>query len=88
MADAVLKGQKPEVNDTKDYDNGIKVVPSYLLQPVIVDKDNYQKELIDSGYSPPRSWRPAGPGRSPGADPPGGRPDAYVGTDPAREPAP
>ncbi|MCP2245907.1 multiple monosaccharide ABC transporter substrate-binding protein [Lentzea aerocolonigenes] len=50
MADAVLKGGKPEVNNTKDYDNGNKVVPSYLLQPVTVDKSNYQKELIDSGY--------------------------------------
>ncbi|WP_086664802.1 multiple monosaccharide ABC transporter substrate-binding protein [Lentzea kentuckyensis] len=50
MADAVLKGGKPEVNNTKDYDNGVKVVPSFLLQPVPVDKDNYKKELIDSGY--------------------------------------
>ena len=50
MADAVLKGEKPEVNNTKDYDNGNKVVPSYLLQPVIVDKDNYQKVLVDTGY--------------------------------------
>ena len=50
MADAVLKGGKPEVNNTKDYDNGNKVVPSYLLDPVIVDKDNYQKVLVDTGY--------------------------------------
>ncbi len=50
MADTVLKGSKPEVNNTKDYDNGKKVVPSYLLQPVTVDKTNYQKELVDSGY--------------------------------------
>jgi putative multiple sugar transport system substrate-binding protein len=50
MADAVLKGDKPEVNNTTDYDNGKKVVPSYLLQPVVVDKSNYQKELIQSGY--------------------------------------
>ncbi len=50
MADAVLKGDKPEVNNTKDYDNGEKVVPSYLLNPVIVNKDNYKKELIDTGY--------------------------------------
>jgi putative multiple sugar transport system substrate-binding protein len=50
MADAVLKGDKPEVNNTKDYDNGKKVVPSYLLQPVIVDKTNYQKVIVDSGY--------------------------------------
>ncbi|MEU5995820.1 multiple monosaccharide ABC transporter substrate-binding protein [Spirillospora sp. NPDC047418] len=50
MADAVLKGDKPEVNNTKDYDNGEKVVPSYLLNPVIVNKDNYKKELVDTGY--------------------------------------
>ncbi|MEV0274083.1 MAG: sugar-binding protein [Hamadaea sp.] len=50
MADAVLKGGKPEVNNTKDYDNGVKVVPSYLLEPVVVYKDNYQKALIDTGY--------------------------------------
>ncbi|MFC7246994.1 multiple monosaccharide ABC transporter substrate-binding protein [Catellatospora aurea] len=50
MADAVLKGGKPEVNNTKDYDNGIKVVPSYLLEPIVVYKDNYQATLVDTGY--------------------------------------
>ena len=50
MADAVLKGGKPEVNNTTDYNNGVKVVPSYLLQPVVVYKDNYQQQLIDTGY--------------------------------------
>jgi len=50
MADATLKGGKPEVNNTKDYDNGKKIVPSYLLDPVVVYKDNYQKVLIDGGY--------------------------------------
>jgi putative multiple sugar transport system substrate-binding protein len=50
MADAVLKGGKPEVNNTTDYENGKKIVPSFLLQPVTVDKSNYQKELVDSGY--------------------------------------
>ncbi|MET7620136.1 multiple monosaccharide ABC transporter substrate-binding protein [Streptomyces sp. NPDC005408] len=50
MVDAALKGEKPETNDTKSYDNGAKVVPAYLLNPVSVDKDNYKKELIDTGY--------------------------------------
>jgi putative multiple sugar transport system substrate-binding protein len=49
MANAILSGDEPEVNNTTDYDNGEKVVPSYLLEPVIVDKSNYQV-LIDSGY--------------------------------------
>ncbi|MET9252772.1 multiple monosaccharide ABC transporter substrate-binding protein [Streptomyces sp. NPDC048182] len=50
MVDALLTGKKPEVNDTKTYDNGAKVVPSYLLDPVAVDKANYQKVVVDSGY--------------------------------------
>jgi putative multiple sugar transport system substrate-binding protein len=50
MADAVLKGQTPQTNNTTDYNNGIKVVPSMLLQSVIVDKTNYKKELVDTGY--------------------------------------
>jgi putative multiple sugar transport system substrate-binding protein len=50
MADTVLKGQSPEVNNTKDYDNGNKVVPSYLLEPVIVDKSNYEDILVGAGY--------------------------------------
>ncbi len=37
MVDAMLAGKTPEVNDTKTYNNGVKVVPSYLLKPVSVD---------------------------------------------------
>ncbi|GGQ61950.1 sugar ABC transporter substrate-binding protein [Streptomyces griseorubens] len=50
MVDALLNDKKPETNDTESYDNGAKVVPAYLLEPVAVDKDNYKKELVDSGY--------------------------------------
>nr|WP_190197299.1 multiple monosaccharide ABC transporter substrate-binding protein [Streptomyces djakartensis] len=50
MVDAALNDKKPELNDTKTYDNGVKVVPAYLLKPVSVDKSNYQKVVIDSGY--------------------------------------
>ncbi|WP_129309344.1 multiple monosaccharide ABC transporter substrate-binding protein [Streptomyces sp. L2] len=50
MVDDSLKGKKPQVNDTKTYDNGAKVVPAYLLQPVSVDQSNYQKVLVDGGY--------------------------------------
>lgn len=50
MTLAVLAGEEPEVNNTTDYDNGVKVVPSYLLQPVIVTKDLITKELVDTGY--------------------------------------
>jgi putative multiple sugar transport system substrate-binding protein len=50
MAIAILNGTEPEVNDTTTYDNGVKVVPSFLLTPYIVTVDNYQELLIDSGY--------------------------------------
>ena len=50
MVDALLQGGAPEINDTETYDNGVKVVPSYLLEPVSVDASNYQTIVIDSGY--------------------------------------
>jgi putative multiple sugar transport system substrate-binding protein len=50
MVDALLQGSEPEINDTSTYDNGVKVVPSYLLEPVAVDESNWEKILIDSGY--------------------------------------
>jgi putative multiple sugar transport system substrate-binding protein len=50
MVDAVMTGKEPEVTDTKTYDNGVKVVPSYLLKPVVVNKDNWKEVLVDSGY--------------------------------------
>ena len=50
MVDAVLAGKQPEINDTKTYNNGVKVVPSYLLKPVLVDAGNWKKVLVDSGY--------------------------------------
>ena len=50
MVDAVLSGKQVPVNDSKTYNNGVKVVPSYLLKPVVVYKSNWEKALIDSGY--------------------------------------
>jgi putative multiple sugar transport system substrate-binding protein len=50
MVEALLQGGEPEINDTSTYDNGVKVVPSYLLKPVPVDATNWQPILIDSGY--------------------------------------
>jgi putative multiple sugar transport system substrate-binding protein len=40
MVTALQKGQTPTVNDTKSYNNGVKVVPANLLPPVIVTKEN------------------------------------------------
>lgn len=50
MVDSLLTGKEAEVNDTETYDNGKKIVPSYLLKPISVDQDNYEEILIDSGY--------------------------------------
>ncbi|WP_055489869.1 multiple monosaccharide ABC transporter substrate-binding protein [Streptomyces sp. TP-A0356] len=50
MIDDVLNKKTPQVNDTKTYDNGTKVVPAYLLQPVSVDKSNYEDVLVKGGY--------------------------------------
>ncbi len=50
MVDAIVSGGEPEINDTKTYDNGVKVVPSYLLEPVSVDVNNYKDVLVGSGY--------------------------------------
>ena len=50
MVDALLQGGTPEINDTSTYDNGVKVVESYLLEPVSVDKSNWEEIVIGSGY--------------------------------------
>lgn len=40
MVQSLQTGGEPTVNDTKSYNNGVKVVPAYLLPPVIVTKAN------------------------------------------------
>jgi putative multiple sugar transport system substrate-binding protein len=50
MVDTVLGGKEPEINDTKTYNNGVKVVPSYLLVPHTVGKADIKAALVDSGY--------------------------------------
>ncbi|MCR5633475.1 MAG: sugar-binding protein [Eubacterium sp.] len=63
LGDAILNGQTPDASlidnagwsfdcayDTSSYDNGTGIIPSYLLVPTVVTKDNIQKELVDTGY--------------------------------------
>lgn len=50
MGDALLKGESPEVNDVTSYDNGVTVVPTYLLAPVVVTATNYESLLVGGGY--------------------------------------
>jgi putative multiple sugar transport system substrate-binding protein len=49
-AEAFLNDEDPEANNTEDYDNGVKVVPSYLLEVETVTAENIQSSLVDSGY--------------------------------------
>lgn len=50
MALSILEGSEAEVNDTETYDNGVKIVPSYLLEPQSVDKDNVESLLVESEF--------------------------------------
>ncbi|MCW1932510.1 multiple monosaccharide ABC transporter substrate-binding protein [Pararhodobacter zhoushanensis] len=50
MVEALINGTEPEINDTSTYDNGVLVVPSYLLSPVSVDASNWEGVLLGSGY--------------------------------------
>jgi putative multiple sugar transport system substrate-binding protein len=50
MVDAIMQNKEPEINDTKTYDNGTGIIPSYLCDPVFATTDNYKSLLIDSGY--------------------------------------
>ena len=50
MVDGALNDTEVEVNDEETYDNGVKVVPSFLIPSVIVTADNYEKELVESEY--------------------------------------
>jgi putative multiple sugar transport system substrate-binding protein len=50
MVKAIMSDEEPTVNDTTSYDNGVKVVPSFLCEPVFADVNNYEEILVDSGY--------------------------------------
>ncbi len=93
-AQAFLEGNEPEANDTETYDNGVKVVPSYLLPIETVYKDDIQTKLVDSGYGPAAAVAPGpphcprhphGPGR--GVTPPEILPARAGGRPPPRPPA-
>ncbi|BBG00119.1 MULTISPECIES: multiple monosaccharide ABC transporter substrate-binding protein [Pseudonocardia] len=49
-AKAFLEGGVPEANDTTTYENGVKVVPAFLLPVQTVYQDNITEVLVDSGY--------------------------------------
>ncbi len=50
MVDCYLLGEEVPINDTETYNNGVKVIDSFLCDPVFADVNNYAELLIDSGY--------------------------------------
>lgn len=50
MINAITEGKEVPVNDKETYDNGEKIVPTNLANPISVDKENYKAELIDTDY--------------------------------------
>lgn len=63
LGEVLIKGEKPDGSfisnsnwgfdctyDISSYNNGTVNVPSYILVPTVVTKDNLQKELVDTGY--------------------------------------
>lgn len=61
LAQEIMKGNTPGAElaktfdcecafDTKSYDNGTGIIPSYLLTPTVVTKDNIKEQLVDTGY--------------------------------------
>jgi putative multiple sugar transport system substrate-binding protein len=50
MVEAIMKGEEAPINDTETYHNGVKIVPSFLCEPVYADANNYKELLVDSGY--------------------------------------
>ncbi len=49
MVDTYLKGENPEVNNYEEYDNGKKIIGTYLCDVQVIDSGNYEM-LIDKGY--------------------------------------
>lgn len=47
MVKDLQQGKELEVNDTESYDNGVKVVPAYLLKPQIVTKANVKEAYVN-----------------------------------------
>ncbi len=50
MIQEILGKKTVTVNDTESYDNGVKKVPTQLLDPVSVDKSNIEQVLLDAKY--------------------------------------
>ncbi|CEA09706.1 Multiple sugar-binding periplasmic receptor ChvE precursor [Arthrobacter saudimassiliensis] len=50
MISQIVAGEEVGVNDTETYDNEVKVVPTYILEPQVVTKDQVEPVLVESGF--------------------------------------
>ena len=50
MADAIMRGARPSVNDTSTFYNGARIVPACLCAPRVCTSSNIRQLLIESGY--------------------------------------
>ena len=50
LVDTIMQGRTPTGLDRTSYNNGVKIVPSLLLDSVIVTKDNLIQAVVDTGY--------------------------------------
>lgn len=52
VMDCMIKGETPEAGDVYEttFNNGVKDVTAFLIAPEVIDKNNYQEVLFDSGY--------------------------------------
>ena len=50
MVGQIIRGETVDVNDTTTYNNGVKVVPTFLIEPEVVVRDDIQSRLVDTGF--------------------------------------
>ena len=50
VADSIIKGEEPDLTKGTIFDNGVKDVPTLVVEPKPLDIDNYVELLLDSGY--------------------------------------
>ena len=87
MADTYLKGEKPEVKDYEQYDNGKKIIGTYTLDVQLIDQDNYQL-LIDNDYYEKEQIEPEPTPTPTEAPEPTVSPEATVPPEPSVSPEP
>lgn len=50
VADSILKGEEPDMSQGTIFNNGVKDVPTLVVEPKPLDILNYKELLLDSGY--------------------------------------